>query len=282
MFDTRKTIIMGGEPLLYKDLEYIFSIFPNVTISTNSLLVKKKIKLLSKYRDKLNVQVSIEGGPVETNSIRGNKTWGICMNSVDLLIKNNIKTYLRCSYHMGNIDKIFDEVIPLAEKKGVGVMLLPRIDLPCLDFRSQFEFFSKVIKHKKVAVDQPQFFRFIGKNGRCMAGSERLSVYFDGRITPCNFDLSYTLGHIGDVEDVISKNIKTFLDCFKIIPIECCSCQFSEGCHGGCYISKSFIGCPLRKNLTVDKVIIHDKLDSNMVHNDLNLLVDYVKQLGIC
>lgn len=281
-FNMKKTIIMGGEPLVYKQLETILKLFPNITISTNATLVNKKIKLLKKYKDKLTMQISVEGGIEETNTIRGKLVWEKCVDAVKLLKKNRIKCYLRCSYHVDNLQNIYDEVIPFAEKHKIGVMVLPRIDLPSLNANEQILFFKEMIKHKKCAVDQPQFFRFIEKNGRCMAGSERLSVYFDGRVTPCNFDIQYTLGHVGDSEETIMRNVGMFLENFKVPPIECSTCRFVEQCHGGCYMSKSYIGCPLQHNWNLDRVIVYEKLDGAMMQENMGLLTDYVRKLGIC
>ena len=281
-FDTRKTIIMGGEPLMYKDLEYMLQVFPNITISTNMTLIKEKIGMLKKYRDKLTIQLSIEGGSQETNKIRGEMIWEICIYMVKLLKENSIACYLRCSYHIDNLQKIIKEVLPLAEKLGVGALLLPRVDKPALNSKEQILFFREVIKHKRCAVHQPHFYQFIEKRGRCLAGNERVNIYFDKRITTCSFDLKYNLGKIGDKEESIKQNIDIFVETFKIPPIECSSCTNSDICRGGCYISKSYIGCPLQKNWGLEQVIINDELDGNKVREDMNLLAKYVEKLGIC
>lgn len=281
-FNPKKTIVMGGEPLMYKELEYILHSFPNVTISTNTVFVKDKLKMLQEYRDKVTIQTSIEGGEAETNDIRGDDMWMICMYMAKLMKKNSINFYFRASYHHDNLKNIVEEVLPLAEKFDTGVMLLPRIDLPPLSEKEQVWLFQEVIKHKNCAVAQPHFFQFIGERGRCKAGDERINIYFDKRITPCNMDLEYTLGHIGDDEKTIVGNMKMFVENFKVPPNECNGCSRSDVCHGSCYVSKSYMGCPLRYNFGIDDVIMKGNLDEKQVKQNMNLLTNYVKKLGIC
>jgi len=281
-FDPRKVIVMGGEPLLYKNLEYLLHSFENITISTNTTHIEKQLELLKNYRKKLTIQISIEGSPTETNEIRGEMLWEICMYMAKKLKEARIKFYFRASYHEGNLKDIIKYVLPLSKHFDAGVMLLPRIDLVPLDENTTLWFFQQVLKFKNCAVAQPHFFQFIGKPGRCKAGDERLSIYFDKRITPCNLDLEYTLGRIGDDEKTIVENMKMFVENFKTPPVECSSCPNNEICKGSCYISKSYMGCPLHYNFGIDKMIANEKLDAQQMHNEMNLLSNYVKDLGIC
>jgi radical SAM protein with 4Fe4S-binding SPASM domain len=285
-FNPKKTILMGGEPLLYQHLDYILDVFPNITISTNSYFIKKQLPSLKQHRDKLHMQLSIEGGREETNFIRGypdNKdVWNQILNSADILKKNDIDFYFRCSYHKDNLKQIEKEVFKLGEKYDVGVMLLPRIDLPSLNVDETANFFRMVLQYKDCAVAQPHFFQFINKKGRCGAGDERLSIYFDKRITPCNFDVSYTLGKIGISEQDLLRNMNIFVENFKLPPMECNGCPNSEICKGSCYIAKSYIGCPLRYNYNINNIIMKDKLDIVETNKEMTLLAKYVKKLGIC
>lgn len=281
-FDTKKTIIMGGEPLMYDELEYILHTFPNITISTNTVYIKDALEMLQNYREKLTIQISIEGGKVETDDIRGENMWMICMYMAKLLKKNSIKFYFRASYHHNNLKDIVEQVLPLSKEFDTGVMILPRVDLLPLDKKEQLWLFKEVIKHKNCAVAQPHFFQFIDEPGRCKAGDERISIYFDKRITPCNLDLKYTIGHIGDSEKKIVSNMKMFVENFKVPPNECSGCPRSDVCHGSCYIAKSYIGCPLRYNVGINEVIMNNNLDEKQVKQEMNLLTKYVKDLGIC
>jgi len=285
-FDPKKVILMGGEPLMYQHLSYMLDIFPNITVSTNGLLVEKQLNLLKRHNKKIHIQLSIEGGEQETNSIRGypdkKDVWDIVQKSANLLKNAGIDFYFRCSYHRDNIKKIEKEVFSLGEKYGVSVMFLPRIDLPPLDVNEQANFFRMILEHKGCAVAQPHFFRFIGKKGRCGAGDERINIFFDKRITPCNLDLDYTLGKIGIDEKSLLSNMNMFVENFKISPSECNGCPHSDKCHGSCYISKSYMGCPLRHNYSINNIISHEKLNNDEVKNEMNILTNYVKKLGIC
>lgn len=286
IFNMKKTIVMGGEPLLYENLDFIFKNFKNVTISTNGILIPKNMELLNQFKDNVTIQLSIEAGEKETNQIRGYNTnidvWNSVMESASLLEENNISFYFRCSYHHDNLQNIKKQVFPLTDQFNAGIMFLPRIDKPPLDMNTTVLFFKQILNQKDCAIAQPHFFQFIGKHGRCKAGSERINVFYDKRLTPCNLDLDYTLGKIGDTEKTIQENITIFLENFKVPPFECTSCKNKDECKGSCYIAKSYLGCPLKREFNIKNLIQHEQMNKEKTMQETELLTEYVKQLGIC
>lgn len=277
-FKPKKTILLGGEPLLYEHLETVFKMFPNIQISTNGLLIEKNLRLLRKYN--VVSQLSIEGGEKETDSIRGLGVWDKVMESAKLLQRYKLEFYFRVGYHFGNL-KMLDEVFDTAKKFKARVVLFPRIDLPPLSTQLQEELFEYALNMNSV-VAQPHFFRYCGKEGRCGAGSERLNIFYDKRITPCNLDLDYTIGRIGDDEESIKRNIKIYLEEYKVPPVECTGCKYSSSCRGSCYVARSYLGCPLRLNHSLEDYIVTNRLDAEKVHKQVDVNTDFIKSVIVC
>jgi len=279
-FEPKKTIILGGEPLMYDKLEDIFKLFPDTSmqISTNATLVKKNIDLLDKYN--VSSQLSVEGGQKETDYLRAEGIWDTVMDSAKLMNEHNLKHYIRVSYHLNNLNHM-EEVFDAAEKVDSQVILFPRVDLPPISTTLQRELFDMALDRKGI-VAQPNFLQYIGKKGRCGAGSERLNVFYDKRITPCNLDLDYTLGRIGDSVDRIKRNIKNYLENFKITPVECVGCKHADVCKGSCYVAKSYLGCPLRYNIDYGNYIERKNLNAEKIQNQVNTATDFIKSVIVC
>ncbi|MFW6173229.1 MAG: radical SAM protein [Elusimicrobiota bacterium] len=279
-FNPKKTIILGGEPLIYDKLEDIFKLFPEtiMQISTNGLLVEENIDLLKKYN--VLCQLSVEGGKKETDEIRGKGVWKKVFKSAKILKKNNIKNYIRASYHFDNLSNL-KEVFEETKKVGSNVVLFPRVDLPPLDTVNQRNLFDYTLDNNGV-VAQPHFMRYIGKKGRCGAGSERLNVFYDKKITPCNLDLGYKIGMIGDSEKKIKRSVDNYLENFKTTPIECIGCEHANECKGSCYVAKSYMGCPLRYRIDLGDYISNRKLDAQKVQNQVDVATDFVREIIVC
>ncbi len=277
-FKAKKTILLGGEPLLYEYFSTVLKMFPNIQISTNGLLIEQKLQLLKKYN--VVSQISLEGGKKETDFIRGAGVWDKVMENAKLLRKHKLRFYFRVSYHFDNL-KMLDEVFDAAEEVEAKVVLFPRIDLPPLPAKLQEELFEYAL-NKNSVVAQPHFFRYCGKEGRCGAGSERLNIFYDKRITPCNLDLDYTLGRIGDDEENIKRNIKIYLEEYKVPPVECTGCDHSSSCRGSCYIARSYLGCPLRLNHSLEDYIVRNELDSEKIHRQVDVNTDFIKSVIVC
>ena len=280
--DAKKVIFLGGEPLIAPNLEYALELFKDtmLTISTNGTFVKKKINLLKKYKLE-GLQFSVEGGKEETDDIRGEGTWDTVIEGVEVAKKYKLNPYLRASFWTGNYDKLY-EVIDLGEKLGVPVTLFPRVDKPPLPPSLTRDLFDMCLMREDCIVAVPNFFQYIGKKGRCGAGEERISIFYDRRITPCNMDLNYTLGRIGDDVEDIKRNMKIFVENFKTIPVECAGCPHANVCKGSCYMAKAHLGCPLRYNVSMENMIYNYKLDKDKMYEKAEVLTDFMRRVLVC
>jgi MoaA/NifB/PqqE/SkfB family radical SAM enzyme len=99
--------LSGGEPLLHPSffqfLEYCFSQFDRVSILTNGLLVKKFIHELLPYREKLCVQVSLDGDEKINNSIRGSRVYAKVVEALTILDEYQIRHWI--SYTVSQLNK---------------------------------------------------------------------------------------------------------------------------------------------------------------------------------
>jgi len=111
--------LSGGEPLLHPDffdfLEYCFSQFDRVSILTNGILVKKYIRELLPYREKLCVQVSLDGDEAINNLIRGKGVYAKVVEALTILNKNQLKHWI--SYTVSQLNKdCYKDILTVAKK----------------------------------------------------------------------------------------------------------------------------------------------------------------------
>ena len=253
-FDIRNVMLMGGEPLIYPHLKEAFGLFKTITVSTNGLALtedKKKdlIKLFKeKGQDKFSAQISIEGLEKDTDMVRGEGVWKKVMAGTKLLADNDIRCYLRMGYHKDNIDSIPTIVKDICAPLNVPLVLLPRTDISPLDVNQQIWLFNLIMEsnnnyqnndgEKRVVclIAQPHFMQWLGQEGRCEAGSERLNITYNQEITPCQFDWHHILGYIGDELSFINENRTDFLHKYKRIHSSCSFCEHASVCKSSCYV----------------------------------------------
>ena len=278
----KKVILMGGEPTLYKHFLLALEIFSDrmVTVATNGTIIDKFIPVLRKF-DVEGIQLSVEGGRKETDELRGEGTWDMVLKKAKMLKKKGLNPYLRASFWSGNY-KNLTEVMDAGEEIGIPVVFFPRIDKPPLPPGLTRDLFDKALSRKNCIIAMPNFFQYIGKKGRCGAGEERICVFYDKRITPCNLDLDYTLGRIGDDVESIKTNMKVFVENFKTIPAECIGCKNASVCKGSCYVAKAWLGCPLRYNVSVENYIVNYRLDREKVYEKAEMLTDFMRRVLVC
>ena len=270
----KRTTFLGGEPMMYPYLKDCIDLFPQVTLSTNSTLVNEDT--VGTLKGVTGVQLSIEIGKTETNYIRGEHVWEDAMAASDLLKGEGIERFFRVSYWEGNLQF-------LKEFNGgdVPLVLFPRVDKPALPPQLTQQLFEQVITHGWILA-LPNFMQYIGKRGRCKAATERINVLFNRKLTPCNMDLDYHLGKIGDDLGLIEKNIYNFVENNKSLPPECNGCKNKEICGGSCYATHVSKGCPLRYDYN-----LHDFMHSqNITEKDMKKQTDkmftFMKRMLVC
>jgi len=294
-FNLDKAVLLGGEPLMWDNLEYALQKLPKVTISTNGAMLHKKLELLKKYQIKdlkegeknrglFAIQLSIDGFKHSHEDVRGKGTWETVINAIELLKENNILFYLRCSYWsetLGDMTKVIKE---LGEKYDVPITFFPRIDKLPLTTKDQVKFYNTVMKveNKETMIIQPNFFVYVGEQGRCPAGDYRLNFLYDGRITPCNMDFGFELGRIGEDPEFIKENADDWVKTMKRPDNGCLRCLNVGTCKSGCMVAKTYVNCPIRKNTTFEQFIPGLQMNSAMVSTKIAGMRGLLRNIVTC
>lgn len=281
-FNPEKTVLLGGEPLLYPYLEDALKIFKHVTISTNGFYVRDKIDLLKQH--KVNLQISIEGRQPYTDKIRGKGVYDKAIDAGIFAKENGIKCYFRMGYCNKNLEDVEWLLENVSTKYDIPLALLPRTDEPPMDIGRQIYLFDLIMDaNNDSLVDMPHFFQYLGKRGRCHAGSERLNFTYDKAITPCHLDWQYILGYIGQPRNIINRNRKHFIQSSKYIKNECIMCPRANICKGGCRVTNAHLGCPLLANYSINSYASDkENLDAKGLVTKIDRLVSIVKDAEIC
>lgn len=99
--------LSGGEPLLHPEfinfVEYCFSQFDRVSILTNGILIKKYVQQFLPYKEKLCVQVSLDGDEEINDKIRGNGVFTKAVEALKILNKNKLRHWI--SYTVSQLNK---------------------------------------------------------------------------------------------------------------------------------------------------------------------------------
>jgi uncharacterized protein len=281
-FNPEKTVLLGGEPLLYPYLEDAFKIFRHITISTNGLKVREKIDLLKQY--KVVLQCSLEGREKYNDYNRGKGVYEKVIDAGIFAKKEGLKCYFRMGYCDKNLKDIEWILKNISTKHDIPLALLPRTDEPPLSIEKQIYLFDLVLDaNNDSLVDMPHFFQYLGKRGRCHAGSERLNFTYDGTITPCHLDWQYILGYVGQPREIINRNRKTFIKSCKYIKNDCIMCPRAPICKGGCRVTNSHLGCPILANYSINSYAFNkENLDIEGLVKKVDRLVSLVKDAEIC
>jgi len=282
-FHPEKTVLLGGEPFLYDYLPEALALFRNITISTNGYFLEKNIKLIQE-NDVKQLQISIEGKEEYNDYIRGKGSFKKAIEAGKIAKDNNINCYFRVGYCEKNLKDIEWLLENISDKMEIPLALLPRIEEPPLSIKKQVWLFDKITSAENGSiVAMPHFWQYLGKNGRCNAGSERLNVTYDKKITPCHLMWNYTLGYIGDDRQIINRARELFIQSHKTIPNDCRFCPNAEVCKGGCLVTPTHLGCPLKANFRLGTYInMHENVDINKLRDKVETMTNLVKESLIC
>ena len=281
-FNPEKALLLGGEPLAYLYLEDALKIFKHVTLSTNGIYMRDRIDLLKRY--KVTTQISLEGRKAYNDNIRGKDVYEKVIEAGILAKQEGLKCYFRMGYCENNLRDVDWLLKNVSAKHGIPLVLLPRLDQPPMSIDKQIYLFDLITSADNDSlVDMPHFFQYLGKRGRCHAGSERLNFNYDRAITPCQFDWNYTIGRIGQPKEVINKSREMYIKNCKYIKRECINCSRADICKGGCRMTNAHLGCPLKADFDINSYIeMHGTADVGLLADKIGRLVSLVKDAEIC
>lgn len=280
-------ILSGGEPFLYKDIDYILEDLKNrkfkVNIFTNATLIKKKhIKALSSPN--ITVSLSLDGSESHIHeAFRGSNTFKKVMESIKLMSENKVRFYISTTLHkqnkfeirnLVNISKFynaeciaFSKALPLGRATDKSWILSTEEER---EVEAAIEKCKQEDPTSKIDFTNDIFFNDSIENPNgliyCSAGVSRLTINADGNVYPCvlNFnDKDFVVGNITEkslidlwekgkwhlVRDIVTINdIKACKDCNLSVKCTLKSCRLSAY-----YNTKDFLSKPPMCNIKLKK-----------------------------
>lgn len=110
--------LSGGEPLLHPEffqfLEYCFSQFDRVSILSNGTLIYKYVTLLLPYKEKLCVQISLDGSEKINDIIRGQGVYTKAVEALTMLNDAGLNHWISYTVSLLNKD-CYGEVLAVAK-----------------------------------------------------------------------------------------------------------------------------------------------------------------------
>ncbi|MEG3067408.1 MAG: radical SAM protein [Syntrophaceticus schinkii] len=250
----------GGEPLLYDDFfgvcEYALSGGMKLSFVTNGTLVsnfKNDFARIAKYKNMLYVGISLDGHTPELHGyFRPKESFWPAVEAIELLTRIGIKVYVLCVLNKVNITMI-GEYLDFLSKYPIGnIRIMPLMPMgrgeAYIDEMPDSEEICNLIDNLSVGDVNinleshfPWEFLFLPPEKRkpspCEAGYLRLWINYNGDIFPCAYMENIPVGNI--YRDSISDvwNNSPMLNALRnpaLLKGTCASCQYRDGCRGGC------------------------------------------------
>jgi len=228
--------IMGGEPLLHKDIipfiEHAFSQGMKVNISTNGK-GRERLSMLTDHFPELRVGISINDFDM-LGSLSG------------MIFKNRlvVKTVVGSQFKTALIDEL------MASGSGsVNLIYRDALDPAHLDDTMPFDIFlmtfRRTFDHSGAGTVfcsgfLPDTAHYpVLKKTRCPAGTTKLGIMPDGSAYPCNLFFGFPAFRLGNIFTTSFSEIwdHRTLDYFRVYKRNSCprtDCELHAECHGGC------------------------------------------------
>lgn len=245
-FDKLQLNLTGGEPLLVKNIkEYIevaLSKVDKLLFLTNGTLVDESFVEFLKGKDKVRVQVSLDGTKEVHDAIRGKGSFDRAIRGIRLLSSANIAVSVACTIHQDNY-KLIGKIIGVADEAGADRIWFDRY-VPCGNARplGTKEFIEAMTllaaerdRHGiEVGCNRALQFLFDSvKAYKCSAFSKAVTILPDKTVLPCR-RMPIPIGNLGKetLADVYVKN-KKLLEALEQPPKQCKGCSNVAKCNGG-------------------------------------------------
>ncbi len=246
--DYCKINLMGGEPLLRKDLFQILKIIQKkklqCSLFTNGTLISQEVALNLKRckLDRVIITLFSDCKTDHDKQTQSEGSWEKTVQGIKNLIKVGIKTYTHTVITTQNIKRI-KKISNFVKSLGASPLFFRYVpqnkkdpllinDLKRLYKIKRWILFKKSKKHgefiKRIAY-------LTGRN--CLGGYYMLSIKSNGNVTPCPFINDIILGNIKkqNIQKIFKERFSNKEFCkFFYPPNECKTCSFLELCKGGC------------------------------------------------
>lgn len=258
----KRLVFGGGEPLLYEQLfnvfEYALEQGFRVSFVTNGTLVSEMIDRFSKmleYKHSFEVGVSLDGHTPEIHGyFRPAETFYPAVEAINLLKNKGFNVSVSCVVSKGNIKTIPELLRYLLPFNLYGIRFLPFAPLgrgrDCIEEMFSPDELYGLIKEqqnwrkvfgKNISIHFPWEFLSLPPEKRqpspCEAGYLRLWINSKGDIFPCSHMEDLSCGNVyqDSIADVWNNSpVLKALRNPSLLKGTCASCQYRDGCRGGC------------------------------------------------
>ncbi len=201
--------LSGGEPLLHPEffrfLDFCFTQFDRISILTNGLLVRKYVNDLLPYRDKLCVQISLDGDAEVNDRIRGKNVHARVVDALGLLNEKQIRHWI--SFTVSQVNKhCHKDVLQVAMETGSFFNnVTPYVGDPgqMLDYFQWKEFKYHYEKWaRQLGMDMSHSPNCCGFNYHCGAFYSGVTVNPDGSLAGCA-RMNNVRGHYSEMRKLL-------------------------------------------------------------------------------
>ena len=228
--------LTGGEIFTISNIDTIIEYFVSkgvyVNLFSNCILIDRHIEILKKYRDLVQVNVSIDGNREYHEKIRGNNTYERTLENVKLLLESKIKVVSNTVINKLNYTCIPDLIVKLVDigikdiqishliLRGNAVenekeLLMDKSDYSI--FRNMLQkcafsniksnvhiYYSDINDATKQVYNMRDSQNTFVDNWSCCAGETRVTVTSNGNVVSCPFFDEYVMGNLimDNVEDI--------------------------------------------------------------------------------
>lgn len=242
--------LMGGEPLLHKDIIKIVEYaknsagFQEVIIYTNGTSVGKKLAFaLSKAGlDKAMVNISSIDKKKHDSFTRKPGSFDKTLDGIRNFRSAGINTLAFVVLHNENISD-YEKIRDFAKNKlKITPVFFQYIQQRKMDKLAVKKDEWALIKHKVIYEDSKDHGKFIEKvitfcGTECLGGYYSVSVKVNGDMTPCPFINDIVIGNVykENFWEVFAERnkVKSFNEFVKL-PESCQPCSYKKLCGGGC------------------------------------------------
>ena len=294
-----RIVVTGGEPLMHPDFFNILDKLDqsglNFTLGTNAILIDdSKAERLSRYKNLIYVQVSLDGMTPEVHGLTRGNSWHAVMKGLSFIIRHKVPFAVAPTLHEGNLHEV-DAIAHFTCSNGG--FLAPNhlrqfpqapnareISLSTQSLRTSIiETFGKINNefghHEMPAgLADPKFFNLSVNRCRhvCGNGWHTVDIDWNGDVYPCHLlrEKTFILGNIlREGFDVIFERGGQSLSRIKAYETpKCRNCPFVATCGGGCRASAWFthgtfeaedVFCEILYKFEVDKLFQTKGIDYN-------------------
>lgn len=255
----------GGEPFLRRDIFELIDYAArraNLVIMTNGSIINRNvIKKLSKYKDRLILQISLEGSkPLINDKIRGKGSFEKIIKVLKSLVESGFSPIVSTTVIKNNIDdlkniiQILDDLeikthhLIWFHLRGQGLRNFDQLYVKEKDLAKAMLEIFKFSKNLEINVDNEAWLkaRLSSKKNRksdlCNSCWEMMSIAANGYVYPCpslNGDTNFDCGNILDINlsEIWLKSAKSNWIRENTVEkkVGCNNCYLKFLCGGGCY-----------------------------------------------